>query len=177
MSFPKRIPSEVLYIAYEGGDTWVLPIWSKFNEAVKTGRISDLTETERDRLGNLSLSTSRKLDFIPIVLGRLNRGAEHFKVILDERNRAEDDYVFSLDEKLRDEILVDFDGLLFELTSCTELFEKFCKGLLEHVTQKQVDIKSYLIQAMKRAGLRLDWYSKLDSVRNHFIHEAAPTSR
>src|SRR5437667_1902360 len=59
-----------LHLDYRGGDRWILPIISAANAAVARGAVSAIPL----ELSDLSLFVSTRLDMLPRIVSRINRG-------------------------------------------------------------------------------------------------------
>ena len=59
-----------LHIDTDVGDTWVLPIWSAVNNAIRSKRVAPLTK----EMSELGLHISTRLDILPIVVSSERSG-------------------------------------------------------------------------------------------------------
>ena len=167
-----------VHINFIGGDPWVLPIWTAFNEGVSKGKFPPKTK----EMSELALHLSTRLDMIPWLVRRLNRG---WKKVVDKVKNIDPKYIstekiqgyaYPLDDNITYNVLLDIDSFLFEIDSCCELITRFMRLIYNHVGIKvsQEKIGKKLREVINNEGKDVAWFDILQRDRNIFIHEAAP---
>ena len=169
-----------LYIDTDGGDPWVLPIWSAVNDSIAAKKVNTITKEESE----LGLHISTRLDLLPYVVSRINdEVAKIYEAISD----FGDEYVSTEGHQgyampFRDKrdlvhiLLADIDALLFETNSVCELMTAFFEKLYNHVgislTKNEAGLR--IKKIIESKGFDTKWFQDLDNHRNFFIHEGAP---
>ena len=171
--------SQWLHINTSVGDSWILPIWNVVNNAEQTGKVSPISKKVKSQLG---LSISTRLDMLPRIFARIN--SEVNKVFSATKahkkehvfSSQKDGYVFDIDINLKFDLLTDIDSLFFELNSVCELMTNLFCVLYSNIGKPIQDKKVGLMikKIIEDAGKTSDWYQKLVSHGNFFIHESAP---
>ena len=159
-------------------DPWVLPIWNAIHRAIQEER----TTQPGDAARQLSLHLSTRLAMLPVIFRRLNEGMEQLKAVLSqrkalhERTTEREGYVFPIPQDLQYGLLVYLDALLFELNACCELLRKFFALLHQHVGKNipEAQLGQKLRKIIEAAGQDPAWFTRLDALRNFFIHNGAP---
>jgi hypothetical protein len=127
-----------VHISEEGGDPWVLPIWSAANRSRRAGRSTKLTE----RMSELGVHVSTRLNLLPQVIRRINEGAASVNAEVSARPAGHEfypraqAYALRIDKTLKFRLLLDIDSLLFEMNSLYELWCEFFKALHVHAAKK-----------------------------------------
>ncbi len=167
-----------LHLNELSGDPWILPVWNAVNTAVKAKKVRRLP----DACYKLGLHVSTRLNILPRVVHRVNKGASQLlasaKLHGPEHifTKSGDGFAFPLDNDLKYCLLADIDSLLFELNSACELMMQLFAHLHSHVgcPIKKGEIGKAVREAL---GGKLEdsaWFQSLDKHRNFFIHEGAP---
>jgi hypothetical protein len=113
-----------VHISEEGGDPWVLPIWTAANSAIKAGRAKKLTK----RMRELGVHISTRLNLVHRVIQRINESATAVNIAVSARpadhefSPATQAYALRIDKTLKFGLLLDIDSLLFEMNSLYELW-------------------------------------------------------
>lgn len=168
-----------LHITELGGDTWVLPILGALNDAVDLGKIKPMEEDFYE----LTMSVSIKLNMIPRIIARINRG--RFNLFKEIEAKVKPEYTFTkvkvgrsipVDNNLKYELLCDIDLFFFEVNSCCELMTEFIFKLLNHCGKKidKKDVINYIKNVIEEKGGNTEWFIDLDKSRNFFTHIRAP---
>lgn len=161
-----------------GGDYWVMPIWNAIHASVNKGRM----KKHPPKLGELALYISTKLNMIPHVVNRINKGSLSIWDEVKKRDKNEDSWIdregygLRIDEEIKYNLLIDLDCLIFELTSCLELMRQFLYFIYKHTNKKlNGQQKEQEFKKILSAGQRSNsWYDELTKHRNFFIHQGAP---
>ncbi len=167
-----------LHISELGGDPWILPIWTAVNEAVKSGKATDL-QPEVYRLG---LHVSLRLNILPRVVKRVNSNTLLLYRIIREHGpeyvstEAIRGYAFPVDDDLKYSLLADIDALLFELNSVCELMKNLFGLLQAHIGRPihKDKIGKALNDVLSQSTRNANWFAMLDEHRNFFMHNGAP---
>jgi len=167
-----------VHINYVGGDPWVLPIWTAFNEGVKKGKFTPKTK----EMSELAIHLSTRLNMIPWVINKVNTS---WRVLINNIKNIEQKYVstkskqgyaYPLKDRITYNLLINIDGFLFEIDSCCELITTFIRMIYNHIgieiSEKQVGKK--LKKIIEKEGKDVEWFNSLQEDRNIFIHKAAP---
>ena len=168
----RKLPEKVLHVGYSGNDPWMLPILSAVNGAINREKIKDISSTKS--LGNLSLSISRKLDFIPIIIYRLNKNTAELLSHVSKRNKKNDKYAFEVNEWLVHKILIDIDSFLFEINSCCELMRELVEKIMGYLGAIDFDFVSFVRSISEENKIDTMWFTLLNTERNYFMHNYAP---
>ncbi len=171
--------SQWLHINTSVGDPWILPIWTAVNNAEQSGKVPRISKEVKSLLG---LSISTRIDMLSRIFARIN--SEVNKVYSATKahkkehifTNKKEGYVIDIDDNLKFDLLTDIDSLFFELNSVCELMTNlFCvlyTNIGKPVQKKKAGLK--IKQIIEAAGKPSDWFQKLVSHRNFFIHEGAP---
>jgi hypothetical protein len=169
---------EWLHLSDTGGDPWVLPIWSAAHQAIDKGIVKAIP----NRLEELALHISTRLNLIPHIVDRLNVGA---KAIYEAIKRHEKKHVFAgattgtafpVDGGLKHRFIADIDAFLTEINACAELMRTFFQLVHEHAGKPiaDKDLTGALQAAIKKHGGDVQWFRFLDRNRNYVAHEGTP---
>ena len=169
-----------LHIDTDVGDTWVLPIWSAVNNAIRSKRVAPLTK----EMSELGLHISTRLDILPIVVSRINSEVDQLYKAASNHSeehiftREAEGYALPMREKrdLVHYLLADIDALLFETNSVCELMATFFERLYSHagIKLKKAEVGPKIRSIIESEGQDSKWFQELDTHRNFFIHEGAP---
>lgn len=167
-----------VHLSEFGGDTWILPIWMAANEAAKAGRCSLLTKD----LSELGLHISTRLNLLPRVVERVNRGAYKLYAAVancapnHEFTRDSEGVAFDVHDDEKYELLADLDLLLFEFHSACELMVRLFEQLHTYVGKAMpaTSVGKSIQSVLKSGGQDPAWFAVLGTNRNFFIHEGAP---
>lgn len=168
----RELPKKVLLIDYIHNDPWMLPVLSAINDAIERNKLKGIKSTKE--LGNISLSISRRLDFIPIIVCRLKKNTKEFLNHVSKRDNNNDGYAFKADEWLVYKILIDIDSFLFEINSCCELMRKLVEKIMKYIGISNFEFASFVNKICKENKHDISWFSLLGKERNRFIHDNAP---
>ena len=168
-----------IHLNTEVGDPWILPIWRAVNDAESSGKASRISERVKSQLG---LSISTRLDMLPRIIRRINDEVnqvyEATKSHKEEHicTESKEGFVFTIEEDLKFNLLIDIDSLLFELNSVCELIMRLFFELYTHIGKniKNKELGLLIKRIIEDAGQSSDWFKKLDTQRNLFMHLAAP---
>jgi hypothetical protein len=171
--------SRWLHINTSVGDPWILPIWTAVNRAEQSGKVPRISKEVKSLLG---LSISIRMDMLSRIFARIN--SEVNKVYSAAKahkqehifTNKKEGYVIDIDNNLKFDLLTDIDSLFFELNSVceliTNLFSVLYKNIGKPVQNNKAGLK--IKQIIEAAGKPFDWFQKLVSHRNFFIHEGTP---
>ena len=167
-----------VHINFIGGNPWVLPVWTAFNEGVQQGKFPKKSK----EMSELAIHLSTRLNMIPFVINRVNADLKAIREAaqgIEDKNISslgQDGYAFDIENKLTYNFLISFDSFLFEIDSCCELITTFIRLIYNHigqsVTKKQIG--KILKKVIEDAGESSGWFESLQNFRNYFIHEGAP---
>lgn len=179
MSKKNRMVKKWLHIRELGGDPWILPIWTAKNDAVKAGRVSELTSEVKQKGGYISI----RLNMLPRIINRINEQCRELYERIDSRGpkhefskpKEKEKVGFEIDYNLKYRLIVDIDSLLFELNSCCEHMTALFEDLYRHVGNPVKENSGGLCikKILHDAGQDTGWFTKLDNYRNFSIHEGA----
>lgn len=167
-----------MHVAMPRENTWVLPIWSVINNAIKNGICSEPNKKSRE----LGIHISTRLNLLPLITKRIN---SDWRLLYSETQKFGDEYVFEKNKdgyavpvkpEVLNQLLVDIDSFLFETNSCCELMKKFLYEIHKHYGEEipRNEIGSILQKILIDNGQNPNWFRLLASRRNFFIHEGAP---
>jgi len=168
-----------LHINTSVGDPWILPIWNAVNTAERSGKVPSISKSVKSLLG---LSISTRLDMLPGIFNRVNSevneiySAVKYHKMEQVFTNQKDGYVIDIEDKIKFNLLTDIDSMFFELNSVcelmTRLFYELYSNIGKPIQKEKVGLK--IKQVIEAAGKSADWFQKLVSHRNFFIHEGAP---
>lgn len=133
-------------------------------------------------MGNLTLAVSVKLNMLPEIARRINDGYGHLieKVRTGDPRHVftgrKEGRAFEIDDALNYGLLIDIDGLLFELNSCCELMGELFRLVHELGGEelRKERVGPTLRRAIEKRGGDTKWFLRLDQHRNFFMHKGAP---
>ena len=173
------MPRKWIFVDFQSGDRWVLPIWNAYHKAVARNRVPKLDR----EFGNLGLQISIRLNMLPRVARRLRERTETLFEAARRNQTPEhisseehEGVALAIDPELLYETLVDIDSFLFEVNSACELLTTFSGQIWKRIG---LDIQGERVGGEIRkilTGAKQDtqWFIDLDGARNFFIHEGAP---
>ncbi len=167
-----------VHFSEEGGDPWVLPIWSAVNAAIRGGRSRNITK----RLSELGVHISTRLNLLPHAIRRVNEGTVAVNATLANLSS---NHVFlpglqaqalRIDKTLKFHLLLDVDSLLFEMNSLYELWSEFFKAFHLHANVEMPAASSdqSIRWVLEKGGGSTRWIDELRKERNYFTHRGAP---
>lgn len=182
-------------------DRWALLARPAIDQAVREGRTVEPSATFNELVGSLGL----RLSLLPRIRRRIDGGWRSLSravQALDESYVStpdKDGYAYPCDQETFLDLVLDIESLLFELGSCIDLIERLLsmtpeprwlatgggrRSKLKAVPGRKVGKRGRAEDHHKRIrfilaknGTDIEWIDILITLRNVFIHEAAPYPR
>ena len=167
-----------VHIEFIAEDPWVLPIWVAVNTAVNEGRTTQL----ENRIIQLGLHISTRLNFLPRIVENTNNNVESLYEAVSQRNDEHEStnnvegVSLRVNRDLIYNLLINIDSLLFELNSVCDLIARLFENLHNHIDtpMPQQNAGLSIREVLQQADNDASWFNLLDRYRNFFIHEGAP---
>jgi len=167
-----------LHIRELGGDPWILPIWVAVNDAISTGRVSDLAPEARQLGGYISI----RLNMLPRIIKRINGQCKQLYEKIGERkpehefSESHRGVSFEINYDLKYNLIIDINSLLYELNACCDFMAALFEALHKHAGKPIAMNSAGLLikKVLEDAGKNPAWFVILDGHRNFFTHEGTP---